>query len=216
MGVHDMASQLESRGGHYRRNPGTVRRRRPGANARTARLSDNGTMLAFALRCGFVGLLAALASSARACDAGTFPLFGCDAAKSRKFIELCAPSPLDPQSGYLRYRFGSLDEDGAEKALELEYPEAGTHSLKRFYAATYTHGGVYTQSVRFVAGNFGYTVFTRARGAQTLDAGVEVRDRRSSKTSVISCSERPRFYIFELKGLVPCDPETPVGTACVK
>ena len=51
---------------------------------------------------------------------------------------------------------------------------------------------------------------------QTIDAGVEVRDRKSGKTSIVSCSERPRFYIFELKGLVGCDPETPVGTACVK
>jgi hypothetical protein len=161
-------------------------------------------------------LLVALSSSATACDSGSFPLFGCDAAKSRKFIELCAPSPVDAQSGYLRYRFGSLDENGAEKALELEYPPSRTDSFKRFYAATYTHGGVYTQSVRFVSGNFGYTVFTRARGLQVLDAGVEVRDRNSGKTSVISCSERPRFYIDDLKGLVPCDPETPVGTACVK
>ena len=163
-----------------------------------------------------LGLLAGLSFAASACDKGSFPLFGCDAAKSRKFIELCAPSPLDAKSGYLRYRFGSLDEDGAEKAVELEYPAVGKDSLKRFYGATYTHEGVYTQSVRFVAGNFGYTVFTRARGSQVLDAGVEVRDRKSGKTSVISCSERPRFYIFELKGLVPCDPETPVGTACVQ
>jgi hypothetical protein len=173
-------------------------------------------MIALSVRCGCLGLLAGLSSAATGCDSGSFPIFGCDAAKSRKFIELCAPSPLDARSGYLRYRFGSNDENGAEKTLELEYPAIGTDSLKRFYAATYTHGGVYTQSVRFVAGNFGYTVFTRARGSQTLDAGVEVRDRKSGKTSVISCSERPRFYIYELKGLVPCDPETPVGTACVK
>ena len=106
--------------------------------------------------------------------------------------------------------------DGVEKAVELEYPAERRGSLKRFYAATYTHGGVYTQSVRFVTGNFVYTVYTRARGSQTIDAGVEVRDRKSGKTSIVPCSERPRFYIFELKGLVPCDSETPVGTACVK
>ena len=153
---------------------------------------------------------------ALACDSGSFPLFGCEAAKSTTFIELCAPSPLDAQSGYLRYRFGSLDKDGNDKAVELEYPTEASGSLKRFYAATYTHGGVYTQSVRFVSGNFSYTVFTRSRGMQTIDAGVEVRDRKSGKTSTVSCSERPRFYIFELKGLVACDPETPVGTACVK
>jgi len=161
-------------------------------------------------------LLSVFSSLAHACDSGSFPLFGCEAAKSRKFIELCAPSPLDSHSGYLLYRFGSLDKDGTEKEVELEYPGEDAGSLKRFYAATYTHGGVYTQSVRFVSGNFGYTVFTRSRGMQTVDAGVEVRDRKSGKTSIVSCSERPRFYIYELKGLVPCDPETPVGTACVK
>ena len=174
-------------------------------------------MIASSVRSGCVGLLAVLSSAACACDNGAVSLFGCDAAKSRKFIELCAPSPLDAQSGYLLYRFGSLDKDGVEKAVELEYPAEAAGSLKRFYAATYTHGGVYTQSVRFVSGNFGYTVFTRSRGLETIArAGVEVRDRKSGKTSTIACSERPRFYIFELKGLVPCDPETPVGNACVK
>ena len=71
---------------------------------------------------GCLGLLAMLPVAAIACEGGSFPLFGCEAAKSRKFIELCAPSPLDGQSGYLVYRFGSLDADGNEKSLELEYP----------------------------------------------------------------------------------------------
>ena len=162
------------------------------------------------------GFLAALSSTAHACASGSFPLFGCDAADSRKFIELCAPSPLDAKSGYLLYRFGSQDKDGVETSVELEYPAESAGSLKRFYAATYTHGGLYTQSVRFVSGNFGYTVFTRSKGMQTVAAGVDVRDRKSGKTTTISCSERPRFYIFDLKGLIPCDPETPVGIACVK
>jgi hypothetical protein len=182
---------------------------------RSQPLGDNAAMIASAARCACVGLLAVLSSGAHGCD-NAVALFGCDAAKSRKFIELCAPSPLDAQSGYLLYRFGSLDKDGIEEAVELTYPAEAAGSLKRFYAATYTHRGVYTQSVRFVSGNFGYTVFTRARGLETIAAGVEVRDRKSGKTTTIACSERPRFYIFELKGLVPCDPETPVGTACVK
>jgi hypothetical protein len=154
--------------------------------------------------------------AAGGCDSGSFPLFGCDAAKSRKFIELCAPSPLDEKTGYLRYRFGSQDDNGTETKLELEFPATNEGSLKRFYGATYTHGGVYTQSVRFVLGNYGYTVYTRSRGMQTTDAGVEVKDRKSGKTTVVSCSERPRFYIHELKGLIACDPETPVGRACIK
>ena len=112
-----------------------------------------------ALAC-FVALPAA---AAHACDSGAVALFGCDAAQSRKFIELCAPAPLDTKSGYLVYRFGSLNEDGEQKSIELEYPVDPTGSLKRFYGATYTHAGVYTQSVRFVSGNFGYTVFTRSR-----------------------------------------------------
>ena len=131
----------------------------------------------------------------QACEADSTALFRCEAVNGRRFIELCAPSPLDAQTGYLLYRFGSLE---------------------RFHAATYTHGGVYTQSVRFASGGFGYTVFTRARGSEVLDAGVEVRDRRSGKTSIVSCSEIPRFYIYDLKGLVPCDAETPVGRACVE
>ncbi len=173
-------------------------------------------MIASSVRYGCLGLLVVLSFAAKACESGSFPLFGCDAAKSCKFIELCAPSPIDARSGYIVYRFGSNDAEGAEKAVELQYPAERAGSLKRFYAATYTYRGVYTQSVRFVSGNFSYTVFTRARGMQELDAGVEVRDGKNGKTSIVSCSERPRFYIFELKGLVPCDSETPVGTACIQ
>ncbi len=173
-------------------------------------------MIASCVRYGCFGLLVLFSTAPHACNSGSVALFSCEAAKSRKFIELCAPSPLDAKSGYLLYRFGSLDKDGEEKMVELEYPTERVGSLKRFFAATYTYGSVYTQSVRFVSGNFGYTVFTRSRGMQTIDAGVEVRDRNSGKTSLISCSERPRFYIFELKGLVSCDSETPVGIACVK
>jgi hypothetical protein len=161
-------------------------------------------------------LPACFAFTAMACEPGSFPLFGCEADKSRKFVELCAPQPLDADTGYLRYRFGSLDGDREEKALELEYPSALEGSLKRFYGATYTRDGVYTQSVRFVTGNFGYTVYTRSRGTQTIDAGVEVRDRKTGKKSVVSCSERPRFYIHELQNFIACDPETPVGLACIR
>src|SRR5262245_28985259 len=76
--------------------------------------------------------LAFLSTAAHACDRGAVALFSCDAAKSRKFIELCAPSPLDARSGYLVYRYGSLDKDGAEKAVELVYPAETAGSLRRF------------------------------------------------------------------------------------
>ena len=173
-------------------------------------------MTAIRLRLAEFALFAFPAFAASACEIGTFPLFSCEAAKGRKFIELCAPSPVDAKTGHLRYRFGSLDDEGNDKGIELEYPATTAGSFKRFFGATYTQGGVYTQSVRFVHGNFGYAVYTRSRGTQTIDAGVEVRDRKSGKTTVVRCSERPRFYIHELQGIVPCDPETPVGAACIK
>ena len=100
------------------------------------------------MRTVWIGLLGSLSCAAQACESGTFPIFGCDAARSRKFIELCAPSPLDAQ-GSLQYRFGTNDKDGAESSVELEYPTDLEGSLKRFYGATYTERGVYTQSVRF-------------------------------------------------------------------
>lgn len=156
--------------------------------------------------------LLARPAAAAACESGTFSIFGCEASNGRKFIELCGPSPIDA-SGFLVYRFGSVKND--EDVVELSYPPERTGSLARFFAATYVHHGIYTQSVRFVSGHFGYTVFTRAKGMRELDSGVEVRDRRNGKTTIVSCSERPRFYIFELKGLVPCDPETPIGKACI-
>ncbi|MFO1303869.1 MAG: hypothetical protein U1F54_09065 [Burkholderiales bacterium] len=155
-------------------------------------------------------------SVALACDDGAVALFACEASNGRRFIELCAPSPIDARTGFLQYRFGRLDKDGAERSVELTYPREREGSLARFHGATYTSQGIYVQSIRFASGDFDYTVFTRAKGSQDLDAGVEVRDRKGGKTTTISCSERPRFYIFELKGLVACDPQTPVGKACIK
>jgi hypothetical protein len=159
-----------------------------------------------------LALVLTSAPAALACEDGTFSIFGCDASHGRKFIELCGPSPIDA-SGFLVYRFGSIVDERDE--VELSFPSERTGSLPRFYAATYTHHGVYTQSVRFVSGQFSYTVFTKAKGMEELGAGVEVRDRRSGKKTIVECSERPRFYIYELKGLVGCDPETPIGKACI-
>jgi hypothetical protein len=152
--------------------------------------------------------------SALACDAGTNAYFACEAANGRKFIELCGTSPMT-QDGSLVYRFGSITKNGDEQ-VELEYPKSGSGSLARFAGATYTHRGIYTQSVRFESGPFSYTVFTRARGAKDLEAGVEVRDRRGGRSTTISCGERPRFYIFDLKDFLACDPHTPAGKACIR
>ena len=168
------------------------------------------------IRVRFLAFLLMIIPAAQACEEDLVSLFACEAANGRKFVELCASSPLDAESGSLVYRLGALGADGTESSVELEYPKERAGSLQRFFAATYTHRGIYTQSVRFVSGAYGYTVFTRAKGLRELDAGVEVRDRRTGKLTIIACSERPRFYIFELKDLVPCDDETPVGTACVK
>ncbi len=155
-------------------------------------------------------------SAARACAADEWALFACEAAKGRKFIELCASSPLDAASGWLIYRFGTLDDKGAVGTVELEYPRKKMGSPKQFFAATYTHDSIYTQSVRFVTGEYSYRVYSEAKPRGLPDAGVDVRHLGTGKTSRIACSELPRFYIHELKGLVPCDPETPAGVACVQ
>lgn len=157
-----------------------------------------------------------LVQATSACETDSTPIFGCQAANGHKFIQLCASSPVAAEDGFLQYRFGSLDPDGEEKALEFEFPAQRSGSLDHFHGATYTHQGVYIQSVRFVSGTFSYSVFTRAHGRKDLGAGVEVRNLRTGKTVVVSCSERPRFYIFELKGRVACDPDTPLGTACIQ
>lgn len=153
---------------------------------------------------------------AAACDGDGAPIFSCEAAKGRKFIELCADSPVDGENGYLQYRFGTVTTNGEQRTIELEYPAKRNGSLKHFFGATYTHKGIYTQSVRFVSAGYSYTVFTRTQGHRDLGAGVEVRNQRTGKTVTVECSERPRFYIFELKGVLACDPETEVGTACIQ
>lgn len=166
----------------------------------------------FLIACAFLAAHAPVL----ACDAGSTAIFACEAAKGRKFIELCAAAEVNGSQPYLQYRFGSLDTDGREAGVELEFPAQHKDSVKRFYGATYTNAGVYTQSVRFVQAGFSYSVFTAARGNRELGAGVEVKSLSTAKVSTVSCSERPRFYIFELKGLLQCDPQTPVGLACIK
>lgn len=155
-------------------------------------------------------------TAALGCEPAASPIFACDAAKGRKFIELCATSSGASGPGTLQYRFGSLDGEGREKAVELEFPRSLDASHRKFFGATYTHQGVYTQSIRFQSGGYGYTVFTRSKGNQLVGAGVDVRNTATGKTLSVDCSERPRFYIFELQGLVPCDPDTPVGNACIQ
>ena len=167
-------------------------------------------------RITLVSLSAALmASTAMACDDDATPIFSCEASNGRKFIELCASSPLS-HGGFLEYRFGSLDREGRERAAELVFPSQRAGPLERFWGATYARRGLYTQSVRFDTGSHSYTVFTRARGSRDEGAGVEVKARASGKVTTVYCSERPRFYIFELKDLLACDPDTPVGKACIE
>ena len=162
-------------------------------------------------------LLAALpfASPAFACDSGANVIFGCEAAKGKKYIELCASNPVT-EDGYLQYRFGALDEDGNDKSVEFEFPAEREGSLKRFFGATYKHQGVYTQSVRFATPTYSYAVYTKTRGSEDVGAGVEVRNLASGKTTTVACSERPRFYIDDLKDVLACDPETPAGKACIR
>lgn len=162
-----------------------------------------------------LALIAVSAQAALACDADAFAIFRCEAANGRKFIELCSSSP-PARDGFLAYRFGALDPDGREQRTELSFPQQRRGSLARFYAATYEHDGAYVQSIRFTTATHSYTVFTRARKPRDEDAGVEVRDLATGKKATVHCSERPRFYIFDLKGLLACDAETPIGKACIR
>lgn len=157
-----------------------------------------------------------LGVSAQACDSGDTPIFSCEAASGKKYIELCASSPMDAKTGYLEYRFGAQDRDGHTQSVELTFPARREGSLRRFFGATYTDKGIYTQSVRFETEQASYAVFTESKGMATTAAGVRVTVLRTGKTSTVSCSERPRFYIHELQSVLACDPATPVGKACIK
>ena len=120
---------------------------------------------------------------ALACESGTLPIFSCEAANGRKFIELSASSPVAEPDGFLEYRFGAQDEEGNGAGVELVYPPRREGSLQRFYAATYTKAGVYTQSVRFETGKARYEVFTEAKGMATVAAGVRVREPPRASSS---------------------------------
>lgn len=169
------------------------------------------------MRIGFALLWALACGSAWACDPGGDALFACDAANSTKYIELCASGDLHGDDGALQYRFGKLGEDGTRGEVELAYPETPVGSLAKFLGSVYHDAeDVYVQSVRFENAGYSYTVFTEARGMEELGAGVHVRNLKTGKVTTIDCSERPRFYIFELEDVLACDPETPVGRACIE
>lgn len=194
-----------------------------------------------ALHRGLFLLVAVMPVAASACQGGESrerPIFACEASHGKKYIELCfndgsaAGHATAPNAdSYLVYRFGSLDENQDSKDVELEYPATNEDSFKKFFAATYSSGKWYTKSVRFVSGNYDYTVFTRWRAATKEEAadesnvaktdgveedGVEIRNRKSGKKSYVWCSERPRFYLDDLKNMVGCDTETPAGAACIR
>lgn len=169
----------------------------------------------------FAGLFLS-SSLAHACESDAQPIFSCEADDGRKFIELCASGEPGGAPSTLQYRFGSQTPEGRDDAVELEFPDRPAGSLGRFFGAVYTHKGVYTQSVRFKSAGFSYTVFTEswpdadsAEGAAG-SAGVTVRNLRTGKSNTVNCSERPRFYIFELQNVLACDPATPVGKACIQ
>ena len=168
------------------------------------------------LRSFMATLLGGLCQWASACDPDASVLFACEASAGKKYIELCASSPVDQPDGYLEYRFGALGRDGRGETVELSFPPSREGSLKRFVGATYTHGGTYTQSVSFKTDRASYAVFTDARGSQTVAAGVRVRDMQTNKVVTVACNERPRFYIHELQHALACDPQTPVGRACIR
>lgn len=188
-----------------------------------------------------LSMFAMLSVAAQACQGGDSretSIFRCEASHGKKYIELCFNDGYDAghasapnEASYLVYRFGSLDEHQGAKDIELEYPARSEDSFKKFFGAIYNSPKWHTQSVRFVSGDFDYTVFTRWRGATDEEAadessvveeegveedGVEIHNRKTGKRSYVWCSERPRFYIDELKNLVACDKETPVGTACIR
>jgi len=194
------------------------------------------------LRSGLLLVFAVLPAVAQACLGGDnheTPVFQCEASNGKKYIELCFNDGYDAgyatapnEASYLVYRFGALDEHQDAGTIELEYPARNEDSFKKFFAARYSSGKWYTQSIRFVSGNFDYTVFTHWRGATEEEAadefsvakdegveedGVEIRNRTTGKRSYVWCSERPRFYIQELKDLVACDKQTPAGAAaCIE
>jgi hypothetical protein len=186
-------------------------------------------------------MFSALPLATQACQSGggtEKPIFQCEASGGKKYIELCfndgydAGYPTAPnKASYLVYRFGSLDEHQGARDVEFEYPVKSENSFKTFFGAIYDSDKGYTQSVRFVSGNFDYIVFTRWKGATGEKAadetsvaseegleqdGIELHNRKTGKRSYVWCSERPRFYINELKDLVACDKETSVGTACIR
>ncbi len=166
-------------------------------------------------RADLLALTSVCASLANACGGDSTAIFSCQASGARKFIELCVSSPVTPD-GSLQYRFGTLDPNGSEKSVELVYPADRGDSLRHFVGATFTNRGIYTQSIRFNTATDSYTVFTRARGNRDEGAGVEVRNRSTGRITTVYCSERPRFYILELKGMVACDNRSPIGKACIR
>jgi hypothetical protein len=194
---------------------GTMHKKNPQhfwyALPRVATMRQEGGVMSMSSRILLPARVFAVALATITVGAGALPAGACNS-DGEQAIFSCEAA----QDGYFRYRFGTQDKDGNEARVELAYPDNLDGSLTRFYAAVYTYKGVYTQSVRFTRGGYDYRVYTEASGARALGAGVEVRDRESGKTTRIACSERPRFSIWELKGLVACGPETPVGKACLK
>ena len=133
-------------------------------------------------------LLLTIVPAAQACEEDLVPLFACEAANGRKFVELCASSPLDAESGSLVHRFGALGADGTRSSVEPEYPKERAGSLQLLRG--YLHASRYLHPIGALRPGPTAIRFSPAQRVCTIGC-IEVRDRRTGKSTVIACSERP-------------------------
>ena len=148
----------------------------------------------------------ALAGVCQDDDSG--PLFVCETLREGKYIAICAKEEVPGrQWSAVQYQFGK------EGHPEMVFPDDPADGSKFLLFSHELSGGWYRVSVRFRVGDFGYKVYSHARGEREGDAGVLVTDRKGKTIADIKCAERPYMFPSYLQRALSCDVKNPHGKA---
>jgi hypothetical protein len=72
---------------------------------------------------------------------------------SGKTISLCASGNISPDNGYVRYRFGAINN------IELEFPKKSLPPRKIFYISEIHEGNISSTHLKFQAGRYDYVLY---------------------------------------------------------
>jgi len=130
------------------------------------------------------------------CNADEKIIFNCQIKK--KTLSVCASQDLTQQSGYLQYRFGSVDN------VEMQLPKNTSNSQSVFKFSHYTRPLITYLSLSVKSGQYNYKIYSdynSEKGKGRAAHGIVVT-LPSGKESNLACTASVIDNLTELEGIV--------------